>query len=648
MKDLEELKRSVSLLDYVQTATNARIKNVGANTYRVEPCPMCGHNDHFTIYSNTNSYASFNSCCKGGSIIDFLVEYEKMDEKTAINKLYEMAGESKTMTVNQEVRKPKEAVKIETIKKASIDFTEVILKAYNSNTSEDRRYFYIRGLTDKTIDKYKLCKSDLDTLLKGHEDHKPNVPNKAAYQYILPIWSKGKCHYFISRRNDRENTEGQKTLNLKGVSAEIFNLDYIKTPIKQDPDKRERFIFITEGIFDGLSLEELDYKAISLNSVVMAGPFLKAVEEHIETAKDYIYILAGDNDQAGQGMNSKIKERLQALKLPVKVFKIPEEYKDINDYLQVDPESLERQINKLSKNDLVSNYLEDYFINDIEKMKNNKAKKTGFKILDEHLGGIYPGLYVLGGISSVGKTTFIHQIADQLAEQGEHIIFFSLEQSKMELVSKSLSRKTFMIDHKRGKSGLEIMHGASGDILVEAVKNYRKAAYNTSVIEGNFNTTTETIRNYIDEYISFNRSKPLVIVDYLQIIQGADLRMSDKQKIDNNISELKRISRDFDIPVIVISSLNRGNYLAPVDFESFKESGGIEYTADIVLGLQLKVISELEGVNNITDKRNRLNKAKEQVPREIELVCLKNRNGKPFFSCTYDYYPKYNYYEERM
>ncbi len=51
---------------------------------------------------------------------------------------------------------------------------------------------------------------------------------------------------------------------------------------------------------------------------------------------------------------------------------------------------------------------------------------------------LYPGLYVLGAISSLGKTTFCGQMADQLAFVGEHVLYFSLEQTRLELVTKGL------------------------------------------------------------------------------------------------------------------------------------------------------------------------------------------------------------------
>ena len=72
---------------------------------------------------------------------------------------------------------------------------------------------------------------------------------------------------------------------------------------------------------------------------------------------------------------------------------------------------------------------------DLSRFRNFSDRKTGFSNIDSYVS-FYPGLYVLGAISSLGKTTFIHQLADQLVRSGEHVLFFSLEQTCLELVTK--------------------------------------------------------------------------------------------------------------------------------------------------------------------------------------------------------------------
>ena len=122
--------------------------------------------------------------------------------------------------------------------------------------------------------------------------------------------------------------------------------------------------------------------------------------------------------------------------------------------------------------------------------------------------------------------------------------------------------------------------------------------------------------------------------------------MTDKQQVDFNVTQLKRISRDYDIPIFVICSFNRENYTSVVDFTSFKESGAIEYSADVVMGLQLKVMEELKGNAKMTEVREKINEAKSETPRKVQLIGLKNRNGKSYFKCEYNFYPAFNYFEE--
>ena len=165
-----------------------------------------------------------------------------------------------------------------------------------------------------------------------------------------------------------------------------------------------------------------------------------------------------------------------------------------------------------------------------------------------------------------------------------------------------------------------------------------------SIIEGNFNCNISFIGDYIRRYIRQNNCLPVVFIDYLQILQPTDdgrKKPTTKETIDAAVTELKRISREFNITVIVISSVNRVNYLTPIDFESFKESGGIEYTSDVVWGLQLECLNEeiFTKKDKIKEKRERVKQAKAATPRKIELVCLKNRYGIANYTCAFKYYP---------
>ena len=134
-------------------------------------------------------------------------------------------------------------------------------------------------------------------------------------------------------------------------------------------------------------------------------------------------------------------------------------------------------------------------------------------------------------------------------------------------------------------------------------------------------------------------NKAVLLVDYLQLIAPADARASDKQAMDRNVMEMKRISRDFNIPVVVISSLNRANYATETGITeiAFKESGGIEYSVDTLIGLEFSNTKTMEDV--------RLAKARN--PREIDAKILKNRNaGIPAEPIQFHFFPLFNYFEE--
>ena len=80
------------------------------------------------------------------------------------------------------------------------------------------------------------------------------------------------------------------------------------------------------------------------------------------------------------------------------------------------------------------------------------------------------------------------------------------------------------------------------------------------------------------------------------------------------------------------------SYSKKISEDAFKESGAIEYTADILIGLQF------EGQDNTQDFD--LTKAKSEQPRKIELVILKNRSGEIGKKVCYSYYPMFNLFEE--
>jgi replicative DNA helicase len=114
--------------------------------------------------------------------------------------------------------------------------------------------------------------------------------------------------------------------------------------------------------------------------------------------------------------------------------------------------------------------------------------------------------------------------------------------------------------------------------------------------------------------------------------------------------ELKRISRDYNTPVLAISSFNRENYASPVNMAAFKESGAVEYTSDVLIGLQYMGMDYMEGEKAAArEERIRLlykdnkQKAKKGQAVQIQLKILKNRSG-GLADMGFYYYPMFNHY----
>lgn len=292
-----------------------------------------------------------------------------------------------------------------------------------------------------------------------------------------------------------------------------------------------------------------------------------------------------------------------------------------------------------------THYLDIINKNLLRKKDKNELINTGFQKIDQAINGLGEGLYIIGAPPGLGKTSYILQMADNLAKRGHSIMYFSLEMSREELISKSLSRISFL-NNMEGKplTTKDILIGNTHQGFntmshVESWFNkYKEFSDNIFITEGVANMNVMDIRSKVKSHISHMKEKPIVFIDYMQILAPINKKGTDKQNIDNTIIELKRLSRDFKIPVIAVSSLNRAHYNVPIAMGAFKESGSIEFTADVLLGLEYSGV-EFPGFS--------LDKASENNPREINLKVIKNRNGVSGNKINYLFYSSYNFFEEK-
>lgn len=294
-------------------------------------------------------------------------------------------------------------------------------------------------------------------------------------------------------------------------------------------------------------------------------------------------------------------------------------------------------------------------------------RKTGFEHLDQYLT-LYPGLAALGGASSLGKSTFCVNLADQLVKQGETVLYIALEQLSIELITKSISRIVKENDPRTPITNEHIKNGARTPDIIAARKQYaQEIGGRCYYVNGDFRMTALQIVEKVEKFIKQHDGvKPVCIIDYLQLIappNGGErvFRGGIREAIDENLKTLKDMQKRNELFVIVVSSFNRSSNMEPLSYESFKETGMIEFTCDYVWGLQLAIMDaentsfystvdekkKTPRQTTIDERRKMVNYAQSKEVREVEFISLKNRNGKQFFKVFFDYRPANDQYIER-
>lgn len=679
---------------------------VKINGYQSYICPLCGNGSGSSgdgiVTRDGINYKCF-VCNFYGDIFNYIAERDNIDECEIFNYVYNMLGIG---TSNKDNNYSDLGSNILVSKN---NILNDISEFFNLCTDEIKysvkaqNYLNKRGISLNTA---------LDNNVGYCENWKYPFSNSNIYSsriiFFTDILSLAQNTNKATLFNDISytaldiNAIDKKYRVMKVGSSRIFDPVNILEYINSDDDDGNTnlvetiYIFVVEGEFDALSLFEIGEIAIALGSSSNYLKFLNYVKDIAELKNNtpIKFIISLDNDNAGYTTTSKILKELNVFEYNNIVytnFNISGEYKDPNEHLQNDKNNFikfvddsKKSFNNFNNNietfNIESNkqnfsYTKDLFKQNLESYSTGKYCKTGFKLLDEKMNGFYSGLYIIGAISSIGKTTFIHQLTEQMVLNNSEelyqnkVIYFSLEQSEAELISKSIARRNYIykkdisnINKKINTmsnteffySSLDIRSGAFQNSqdkeLLKAIDFYdEKIQPYYNIVSGNFNFTIEHIINYIKDYILKNQTKPIIVIDYLQIIQSSSLNSNNigRDMIDYNLIQLKKLSLQYGIIIIIISSLNRSNYMNTISFESFKESGSIEYSSDVVFGLQFKIFSNsLFEKKSISEKRIAIEKAKIGFNRELELVCLKNRFGVSGYTIPFNYYPAYDLFTE--
>ena len=466
---------------------------------------------------------------------------------------------------------------------------------YKERAGRPDPYFTGRGLSDETVRRFGLL-----------------VENGYA---VLPVFVEGVCRSVCRRAIDQ--AVEPRYQNSRGA-MQLWN----SAAMERAAGKA---LFVTEGIFDALSLEELGFPAVALCGAANTGRLMQALDAR-ETKPEKV-ILAGDSDAAGQGMNEKLREQLTARGIACAVLALPGDCKDVNEALIKDREELKAicEFAPLGVEISVKHEksIEDEFLDYLNKRSQKAVFATGISGLDRALdGGLHAGLTVLGAVSSMGKTSLMLQMADTLAAAGRNVLFITIEMSRMELIAKSAVRGTKerarpLLD---GKLPEEKVRG-----LISAYR--QKTGGRVELWEPDAPLTPAFLDEKVSAFCEQHES-PVLFLDYLQLVAPARTGMTEKQTTDAAVAMLKQLARRYDRPVVAASSLNREAYRpgsAEPGMSAFKESGSVEYSADLLLVLKYRTDADREN---------------KTAPRHLVLTILKNRFGATGESVPLDYEPE--------
>lgn len=205
---------------------------------------------------------------------------------------------------------------------------------------------------------------------------------------------------------------------------------------------------------------------------------------------------------------------------------------------------------------------------------------SGFSRLDAMMTGLNKSdLILLAARPGMGKTSFALNIATNVAKKYEKdVVVFSLEMSSEQLVSRILSSEAQISsqDLRLGKLSPDqwIQLAASADILSKT-NMYLDDTPGITVAE--MKAKVRRLKNL-----------GLIVIDYLQLMTGSGRSENRVQEVSKITRNLKIMAKELNIPVIVLSQLNRSAEQRPDHkpmLSDLRESGSIEQDADIVMFL---------------------------------------------------------------
>ena len=234
--------------------------------------------------------------------------------------------------------------------------------------------------------------------------------------------------------------------------------------------------------------------------------------------------------------------------------------------------------------------IKDVVLNALDKIEAASRMKgsvtgmpTGFIDLDYKTSGFQPSdLILIAARPSMGKTAFVLNIAEYMAfRSNETVAIFSLEMSKEQLVN-----RLFALESRVDSQILRTGNLSDNDwsSLIEAAGVIGRS---NLIIDDTPGISVSELRSKCRKY-KLEHNLGIIMIDYLQLMQGSRRSESRQQEISDISRSLKEIARELQVPVVALSQLSRAVEQRPDHrpmLSDLRESGAIEQDADVVMFL---------------------------------------------------------------
>ncbi|MBQ7201855.1 replicative DNA helicase [Candidatus Saccharibacteria bacterium] len=366
-------------------------------------------------------------------------------------------------------------------------------------------------------------------------------------------------------------------------------LPEILTIIKPSDFYDEKHKLIFEAMVN-LYDRHMPVDLVTLTSELRAGKKLNDVGKASYLTELSTYVPTASHATAYAEIVEKMSTRRRLIQAGSQIVNTAfNEDADVNELLG----TAEKELFEVSDKTIRSDYIpmEDLLadaLDRMEELRKNKGAlrglKTGFRDLDKLTAGFQKGdLIIVGARPAMGKTTFAQNLTYNIASMnGKGVLFFSMEMASNEIIDRMVS----------DVSGVNNWNIRTGNFTDEEYSKIAEAMDELSelpiYIDDTSSMTITELRNRARRAM-YDHNIGIIIIDYLQLIQGSDRYKGNRVQEVTEISRgLKILARELDVPVVALAQLSRnvtGRDNPRPLLSDLRESGSIEQDADLVLFL---------------------------------------------------------------